>query len=248
VTRNPPWEKEELILALDLYFRVSPSHTNDKNPEIVSLSNFLQELPLFSETDKQSHFRSPNSIYMKLCNFLTLDPSYKGKGLSSHSKLDKEIWDAYFQRRDELKSIAKLLRESPNYSKQIRYDLENIKVADKPFFEGSVIFSMHRLHERNKSIVDKKKQNIFDIKHKLSCEACDFDFYSYYGEIGRGFIECHHNIPISKLKMEHEVKLSDLSLICSNCHSIVHIIRPWIMVDQLREILCRRNKLYSKFF
>ena len=37
--KNPSWTKDELILALDLYFKVNPSHVNASNDKIVELSN-----------------------------------------------------------------------------------------------------------------------------------------------------------------------------------------------------------------
>jgi predicted HNH restriction endonuclease len=29
---------------------------------------------------------------------------------------------------------------------------------------------------------------------------CGFDFKDKYGELGEGFAECHHTIPVSELK------------------------------------------------
>jgi len=37
MARNPKWSRDELILALELYFRVNPLHTSDKNTEIIRL-------------------------------------------------------------------------------------------------------------------------------------------------------------------------------------------------------------------
>jgi len=243
MVRNPPWNREELILALDLYFRLDVRRASDTHPEIIKLSKLLAQLPIYTESQKQSNFRNPNGIYMKLCNFLRFDPTYSGKGLSAGSYLDKEIWDAYYGRREELDRIAELIRNSYKYYDEVKNDT-NIVVKDgKPFFEGKTLFVMHKMQERNYVAINKKKQIVFTSIGKLPCEACDFDFNNYYGAIGKGFIECHHNIPISEIKMEHEIRLNDLSLICSNCHSIIHFIRPWLMVEKLRDILVRREKV-----
>jgi hypothetical protein len=40
-TRNPPWARDELILALDLYFRHPPSHISKDHPEVRQLSELL---------------------------------------------------------------------------------------------------------------------------------------------------------------------------------------------------------------
>lgn len=42
--RNPKWTRDELILALDLYFRCSPSKTYKDRPEIIILSDVLNAL------------------------------------------------------------------------------------------------------------------------------------------------------------------------------------------------------------
>jgi len=248
MVRNPPWKREELILALDLYFRVNIKRANDTHPEIIKLSNLLTKLPIYTESQKQFNFRNPNGIYMKLCNFLRLDPNYSGKGLTAGSQLDKEIWDAYFGRREELERIAELVRNSYKYYDEIKAETNSVVKEEKPFFEGRTLFIMHKLQERNLTAVNKKKNTVFNEFGALPCEACDFDFQKYYGSIGKGYIECHHNVPISKIKMEHEIRLNDLSLICSNCHSIVHFSRPWLMVEQLRDILVHREKVSHRIY
>jgi 5-methylcytosine-specific restriction enzyme A len=243
MNRNPPWKREELILALDLYFRVNINRANDTHPEIIKLSSLLSKLPIYTESQKQVNFRNPNGIYMKLCNFLRFDPNYGGSGLRAGSKLDKEIWDAFYGKREELEKVAALIRNSYKYYDEIKAENHIAVKEEKPFFEGRTLFVMHKMQERNLSIVNKKKLLVLSTIGALSCEACDFDFQKYYGSIGKGYIECHHNIPISQIKMESEIRLNDLSLVCSNCHSIVHFSRPWLMIDQLRDILVHREKV-----
>ncbi len=43
MARNPRWSRDEIILALDLFFEVNPLHTSEKHPDIVALSDFLQK-------------------------------------------------------------------------------------------------------------------------------------------------------------------------------------------------------------
>jgi 5-methylcytosine-specific restriction enzyme A len=35
--RNPKWHRKELILALDLYFKLEPGQISSLNPEIIAL-------------------------------------------------------------------------------------------------------------------------------------------------------------------------------------------------------------------
>lgn len=69
----------------------------------------------------------------------------------------------------------------------------------------------------------------------LACEVCGFDFEAVYGELGRGFIECHHVVPLSE--GQRKTSLRDLALVCSNCHRMAHRRRPWPAVAELRALL-----------
>src|SRR5690554_6763003 len=95
VGRNPPWTRDELILALDLYFRLDPVDISADHPGVIALSNLLRQLPIHQHRPDPERFRNPNAVCMKLWNFARLDPSYKGAGLEAGSKLDEAIWDEF---------------------------------------------------------------------------------------------------------------------------------------------------------
>ncbi|WP_371514390.1 HNH endonuclease [Arenibacter sp. NBRC 103722] len=82
-----------------------------------------------------------------------------------------------------------------------------------------------------------KKNSYFKSNGKLDCEVCGFDFYLKYGELGKGFIECHHKTPLSELEPNTETKLSDLALVCSNCHRMLHKEISTLSISTLKEIL-----------
>jgi 5-methylcytosine-specific restriction protein A len=46
MAKPPNWNRDELILALDLFFRANPIHTTEEHPETVKLSRVLNELPI----------------------------------------------------------------------------------------------------------------------------------------------------------------------------------------------------------
>ncbi len=102
------------------------------------------------------------------------------------------------------------------------------------YTEGKEKFVTHKSYERNPTLSKKKKETVLSDKGCLSCEVCGFDFHAVYGERGYGFIECHHNKPVSEMDGEAEVKLEDLSLLCSNCHRMIHRTKPWITVESLK--------------
>ena len=59
---------------------------------------------------------------------------------------------------------------------------------------------------------------------KISCEVpgCGFDFLETYGELGRDFAHVHHRKPLSDRTRPTKTKLSDLAIVCPNCHAMIH--------------------------
>lgn len=55
------------------------------------------------------------------------------------------------------------------------------------------------------------------------CWVCEFDFSEFYGQLGEGFIEVHHVVPLARYDGPTEVDpVTDLVPLCSNCHSMIH--------------------------
>jgi len=75
----------------------------------------------------------------------------------------------------------------------------------------------------------------------LACAACGFDFERFYGDRGKGYIECHHVIPLHETG-ERRVSISDLALLCSNCHRMIHANPPWPTPAELGEIIRRQTE------
>jgi 5-methylcytosine-specific restriction protein A len=78
--------------------------------------------------------------------------------------------------------------------------------------------------------------------HGLICKGCGFNFEHFYGAIGSGFIEVHHSKPISQFGGEIKVDPAlDLTVLCSNCHSIVHrkIGQPLALAELIATIQVR---------
>ncbi|NLN15952.1 MAG: hypothetical protein GX182_01375 [Firmicutes bacterium] len=127
-------------------------------------------------------------------------------------------------------------------------DIISTVIQDSENFpEGRVVERIHKYRERNPSLVHAAKK-AFESKHgSVYCEACGFDFVEVYGERGRGFIEVHHNVPLSELKVEQcFTAIDEVSLVCSNCHSIIHRTRPWLSVEQVAEIVRASRTSSSK--
>ena len=113
--------------------------------------------------------------------------------------------------------------------------------SDEEFSEGREFERRHKLRERNQAAVTAAK-NSFREKHgKLFCQVCGFDFLDRYGELGRDFIEAHHTIPVSTFKGQIKTKLSDIALVCANCHRMLHKRRPWLEMKDLERLIENRD-------
>src|SRR5690606_5281363 len=100
----------------------------------------------------------------------------------------------------------------------IKSEGESKKVNSEVFIEGNVLTRISNQYERNPKARKKCIQY-----YGTKCFICSFDFELAYGEIGKGFIEVHHLVPVSEIKAEYEIDaIEDLRPVCSNCHSMIH--------------------------
>ncbi|MFC1876503.1 HNH endonuclease [Thermodesulfobacteriota bacterium] len=231
--RNPKWHRDELILTLDLYFDFGGTLPNQNHPNVVELSHILNNLPIFTERPDPETFRNANGVYMKLCNFLRFDPNYDGVGLTRGGKLEKEVWDVYFDNQEELKAVANSIKSIVD-SDKLCTALAPVEIDDdEEAKEGNVLLKLHKYRERNSNLVKRKKKAEMERKKKLECEVCNFDFFRCYGDIGKGFIECHHKKPVHMLKPNEKTRISDLALVCANCHRMLHRNKQGITIEAL---------------
>lgn len=146
--------------------------------------------------------------------------------ISKHSVDDKDI---------ELINNAFHIASEPDIlvAQEFGYDPN-----DHHFMEGKLKLRLHLRKERNRSLVNHAKK-IWNQEQngRVCCFICTFCFIERYGDVGKGFIEAHHNQPIESLLPDTAVNISDLVPVCSNCHSMLHRNRPWLTVEQLRSTL-----------
>lgn len=92
-----------------------------------------------------------------------------------------------------------------------------------PFgFEGEQKLVIHRSIERDRKLRTAKIIHFLDIHGEIFCELCKFNFKNRYPFLLTDIIEVHHIIPLAKLKKGCETHVSDLMLLCSNCHFAIH--------------------------
>lgn len=232
--RNPLWTRDEIIIVLHFYISYAPSIPSKDSQEILEVSQLLRGLRSKLGGTTPEKFRNPNSVYMRLMNFCYLDPNHTSKGLAHGNKLDQEIWDLYRDDHEELEKVAGAIRSLVVSDKPLTIE-DAIAIEEEDAQEGKLLAGIHRYRERDRSLATRKKRQAMNKQGFLACEACEFDFGTFYGEVGQGYMECHHTKPLSEMPIEGETtKLSDLALLCSNCHRMIHRIRPWPTIDEFR--------------
>lgn len=237
--RNPKWHRDEIILALDLYFRLDSSKMTSSHPDIIELSELLNRLPIHDIRPDEVKFRNPNGVNLKLNNFKAFDPSYSGKGMENYGKLDKSVFKEFESDTERLHKLARRMRgvsEDINLANQL-YLIEEDTDDNIEVNEGAVIYKLHKYRERDTKIIKKKKEKEFTRLGKLSCEACTFDFFQKYGDLGYKYIECHHRTPLSEISTSTKTSLNDLALVCSNCHRMLHRRADVLSVQRLKNLL-----------
>jgi hypothetical protein len=101
--------------------------------------------------------------------------------------------------------------------------------------EGIAKLRSHWQRERRPELVRMAK-DLFRCKNKrLFCEVCGFDFGKTYG--APNFIEAHHKTPLCDLEPGMKTKLSDLAMVCANCHRMLHRGTPWPTIAELKKMM-----------
>jgi 5-methylcytosine-specific restriction protein A len=239
--RNPTWTRDEHIIALDFYLRHQPIIPGKDSPAVIALSDLFNRLQAKLTTDIPETFRNPAGVYMKLMNFRRFDPSYKGVGLAHGNKDEKVVWDLFSGKPAELSRLAAHISSFSTAEANGAEALPSLG-EDEEGEEGQVLSRVHRYRERDKALVQKKKAHFLGEHSRLFCQVCSFDFEKVYGARGSDFIECHHTKPVSDLVSGEKTKLSELAMVCSNCHRMIHRRKPWLSLAQLQSLLGPQEK------
>jgi len=225
---NPPWTRDETILALDLFFDAGMVALPDNDTRVIALSEKLRTLPGNEGRARNGSFRNPAGVSFKMSN---LQSVATGRGFANVSATDRAVW-AYFEtRRTRLKATAsqiiKFVDEVP---------LDVSKVEDDEFPEGAILTGVHRRIERNRQlrialIQDRRKKNL------LRCDACLRTNPTSETRFDDAIFDAHHLLPLSAIGTT-KTKISDTALLCANCHRIIHRLSTtsgrWASVNDVK--------------
>lgn len=105
------------------------------------------------------------------------------------------------------------------------------------FFEGAVQQVFVNRYERN---LEARRACIDH--HGYKCDVCQLILEDVYGEIGKGFIQVHHIIPLSRIQHEYQIDpITDLRPVCPNCHAMLHRGTPTMSIEELKRCFTKRR-------
>ena len=79
------WSREELVVVLDLYFRLPSSKFTDAEPEVTEIAALIG--------------RTPAAVAMRLANYLALDENSGAEGLSHGGEHARKVWEEFKNNR-----------------------------------------------------------------------------------------------------------------------------------------------------
>ncbi len=84
-------------------------------------------------------------------------------------------------------------------------------------------FVLHRAREQRLRDAKIREALSRDAGH-LRCEVprCGFDFREKYGPLGKEFAHVHHLTPLGDRAGGSTTRVSDLAIVCANCHAMIH--------------------------
>jgi 5-methylcytosine-specific restriction protein A len=235
--RNPDWNREELILALNLYFKMDYGQMHGRNPDVIQLSKDLRNLYIHSNIPDKEKFRSVNSVALKLANLKKSDQNFKGKGMRDGGKLEKEIWNEFHRHRDTLKNEADLIRQL--YLKP-KSENKSVTAEPKVNYKSDFLYLFHKNRETDPLVNKVKKEMVLTNSKSLKCEVCGFDSVAFYGELGNDLMEIHYKKESKNEPGLESSSMEDFIIVCSNCHKALDKNFGLLNADDLKKIIRKR--------
>lgn len=232
--RNPPWTRDEVILACDLVARNGWRYLSADDPQVVELSGLLRRLGVHPETDQGPDFRNANGVARKTADIATQHPDYRGQPTHG-GRHDAAVLREFLSDPDTMSALARAIRDAASAPAGTS-DPSDLDIGDHSAEEGGILERRHIARERDAKLRARKVESVRRSTGRVACEACGFDFAATYGSRGIDYIECHHRVPLH-VSGPTRTALADLVLICSNCHRMIHRTKPWLAFEELCALL-----------
>jgi|GEM_PF-2925578 len=197
------------------------------------------------------NFELPENVTEKL---RCLDSKGKVSGLTyaSPGELDNQT----------LRGIRQMTPESADLIDQHIGSLRKIKVGVKKPKKSlwntstggdeSIVSDFESFPEGNKKTKfvtyyerDPKNRKEAIRIHGCTCRGCDMNFEKRYGPHGKDFIHVHHLKPVAQFEKPKKIDPeSDLTVLCPNCHAMVHKKKDeTLSVAEVREMIAKNRRM-----
>lgn len=229
------WTPDEVMLVAVEVRANGWKAFDDRSEAAQRLSALLRAAPFHPVADRGEKFRNPSGVARKSSDIATRHPDYQGVPTNG-SKVDREVLAHFLDDPDSAVAHANAIEVAikSGLAAELVLEAEEDDVdEDAAAVEGRLLLSLHRKRERNPKLRAQKLRAVHKAGAPIACEVCHFDFGKTYGQIGEGYIEVHHVVPLHA-SGPTITKLADLALLCSNCHRMIHRVRPWLTPVQLR--------------
>lgn len=238
VRRNPPWARDEVVLACDLVWENNWNYLSEEDSRVVALSVLLRGFPLHPPEVRTPTFRNSAGVARKTADIATQHPDYQGKATRG-GQHDREVLMDFLADPIRMHALARQLRAITRTTAS-NPTLPEIDLGDEPASKGGLLERRHLARERDPKVKRRKIDNVLKEGGAVKCEACDFDFALTYGERGHEYIECHLRGPLHVHgSTDRDV---DLAMLCSNCHRMIHRGHTWLTVEELADLVRQQRQ------
>ena len=174
--------------------------------------------------------------------------AYRMNFMGTAFEIPSDVWDRLISiaiQKNPDEDLESLLDREQSIESIVESDLDSLQAEEfgqDYYAEGGIKRSYMTRYERD------PKLRVEAIKiHGTKCQVCGFDFGAVYGSHGRNFIEVHHKVPVSSLEEKTRiVPRTDMAVVCSNCHRMIHRKRDHILSLSEMEYLIDENRSHSK--
>lgn len=236
--RNRPWTYEEVVLACELVADNGWRYLHRNDPRVGALSGLLRAMSPADATARDD-FRNASGVARKTADIATQHENYEGVPTRG-GQHDRPVLQAFISDAARMRAEAEAIRQAAQAILSPSVPAPDLDLHDDAeFHEGTSFEARHLARERDPRARQAKIKAAIASTGTVACGVCSFDFQATYGDRGRHFAECHHRNPLSVVGPT-KTRLSDLALLCSNCHRMVHRHRPWLTVDQLATLVAEQ--------
>jgi 5-methylcytosine-specific restriction enzyme A len=212
---RPQWTTDEIVLGLDVLFKINCLNITMNNPEIIQLSELLNQMPIIPIDKRGENFRNIAGVSGTLRNFYA---ELNQKIISYKvGRIFFEVYDYYKTEISYLHKIANAIRRCLFFANSLTY---GDPIETNGFPEGAILSHVHRNIETRYT---ESCQEIIE-----ECEICGIKPNRIYVDVGTKSILGKHLLVAPKnLNPQTKYTLMNYINVCPNCHRALHLTRPW---------------------